>query len=525
MSVLREALHAEADGRLLESLRLCTQALRQTPDDPDALSLMGRLCALGGDVVAAIGLQRHALRIAPDHAQARAGLSSVLASIPAAKEGRIIFERAVMLAPDISSHACMPGALAEPADADRVTAFLEQAVRLDPSLARAHAALGNVLARSGRMIEALAAYRRALLLDPDAADVYLATAEIEHNFGDEAHAIGHREAALSRRTLYSEPVSRGRRLSVLVLARAALGSANVPLDFVVDREQAAFHRLYIPERESHAAPGEIPGYDIVFNAIAYSEAAASAISEAAHFISSQPMPAVNLPQHLWKTARPALARVLRDVPACAVPATVRLRRGEPAGASAFPAIVRPVDSHAGRGLERVDDRAALETYLARHAPHNAFDLAPFVEYRNGDGYYRKYRILFVDGIAYPYHLAISVNWIVHYNTSLMPSDPSLRVEEEAFLDDPHGVFPHWDETTPAIASAIGLEYFGIDCTRTDDGCMLVFEADASAWVHDKDPVDVFPYKPRAVARIRAAVAAMLDRVAGRRALGHKHVVG
>jgi len=58
-----------------------------------------------------------------------------------------------------------------------------------------------------------------------------------------------------------------------------------------------------------------------------------------------------------------------------------------------------------------------------------------------DGWYRKYRVIFVDGVPYPYHLAISRSWIVHYRTSAMSEATWMRDEERRFLDDPHSVFP------------------------------------------------------------------------------------
>jgi hypothetical protein len=66
-----------------------------------------------------------------------------------------------------------------------------------------------------------------------------------------------------------------------------------------------------------------------------------------------------------------------------------------------------------------------------------------------------------------------------------------------------------------IAEAIGLDYFTVDCAETGNGSLLVFEADNTAIVHDMDPVDTFPYKPRQMRKIFDAFAAMLiGRAAG-----------
>ncbi len=511
MVPLRAALEAERAGRMLESFRLCADALRAVPDDADALNLMGRLCGAGGDAVAAIGFQRHALLVDPEHTRARADLDRALAPFPSRASGDAAFAAACELRPDIAAHHLAPGTLPAFPALDRARALLDEAVALNPGNGAAHAALGNVLARTGAFAEALAAYRRAVLLEPDAADAQLATAEIEYNFDDLESARYHYANAFARCILFSTPAPQGARRSVLVLARPAPGSANVPLDFVVDHERIAIHRLYLPNDDTAALSSPLPSYDLIFNAVSESEAAAGAVGLAAQFIDSQSKPVFNHPRNLWKTARPSLAPALRDVPHCIVPQTRRLARDVSLDAASFPLLARPIDSHAGRDLERVENNAELAAYIADRPSEPGFDVTEYVEYRSADGYYRKYRIMFVDGLAYPYHLAISPNWMIHYKTSAMFDCQWMRDEEAAFLNDPGAVFPYWIETMEALAAAIGLDYFGIDAARTDGGELLVFEADAATFVHAKDSPERFPYKPPAVARIVAAVGAMFER--------------
>lgn len=46
----------------------------------------------------------------------------------------------------------------------------------------------------------------------------------------------------------------------------------------------------------------------------------------------------------------------------------------------------------------------------------------------------------------------------------------------------------------SISQRIGMDYFGIDCSETSEGDLLIFEAGSSMVVHAMDPVDLFPYK-------------------------------
>jgi hypothetical protein len=61
----------------------------------------------------------------------------------------------------------------------------------------------------------------------------------------------------------------------------------------------------------------------------------------------------------------------------------------------------------------------------------------------------------------------------------------------------------------AIRDTIGLDYWGIDCGLDREGRIVVFEANATMLVHTQ--FQKFPYKRTAVARIKRAFDAMLER--------------
>jgi hypothetical protein len=147
---------------------------------------------------------------------------------------------------------------------------------------------------------------------------------------------------------------------------------------------------------------------------------------------------------------------------------------------------------------------------------DAYYFTAFHDFRSADGYYRKYRVIFVDRVPYAYHLAISPHWMVHYFSADMLAAPWKRAEEQAFLADPAGVLgaPAMAAVT-AIGQRLDLDFAGIDFSILPDGRVLVFEANATMLVHLNDsPVD-FPYKHRAVPEIVTAFDAMLARHAAR----------
>ncbi|MBV9522266.1 MAG: hypothetical protein JO010_05705 [Alphaproteobacteria bacterium] len=204
---------------------------------------------------------------------------------------------------------------------------------------------------------------------------------------------------------------------------------------------------------------------------------------------------------------------------------MRLRRGDLtlgrlAGIGlAPPFILRPLASHGGNDLEKITTGAELAAYLERHADAE-FYATPFVDYAGGDGYFRKYRVIFVGGVPFPYHLAISRDWMVHYYNSPMRLNGWMRDEEARFLSDPGTVFDDGLlEALRGVGAAIGLDYFGIDCGITPAGELLVFEIETGMIVHNLDPTELYPYKPAAFRRIASA----LDRLIEARVAEHRTV--
>lgn len=517
-AALREALVAEQEQRWADSLVLCRQALTAADQQPDAFNLLGRLSWAAGDSANAIALQRHVLLLVPEHASAAHDLNVALGAIRSSADAAAAFQSAVVVHPDVACHHRDPNSLLPFVGMDRVEQALQRVVELDPSFAPAHAALGNIRARQDRGLEAVNEYRLAAMLDWDWPDAHMALAAFFDTVRDEENAARHRREALTRKRVYPATAPDTLR-QVLVLTAPGGPTANVPLDYCVNHARVALHRYYLTEDSSTP---DLPAYDLVFNAIEEAESSAVAIARCAAFIAAQPKPVINDPKHLGKVGRPALPDTLRNVAGCTVPPTYRVGRERleravefPAGLGLdFPALVRPVDTHRGDWQERLANAAELQCYLTR-APGTAFNVSPFIDYRGSDGYYRKYRVIVVDGTAFPYHLAISDAWKVHYHSSLMKQHGWMRAEEERFLRDPRSVFAAWDTVFGTIAAAVGLEYFGVDCTQNPDGSVLIFECGPGMLVHCQDAPDLFAYKYEHVPKIFAAFDALLERFAAR----------
>ncbi len=380
-----------------------------------------------------------------------------------------------------------------------------------PSIPELHQNLAQALYEAGDTTGAVAEHRRVLALDSRNVPSNLALYELLQITGDRVLALAHQRLALEEQRLFSHVASREAR-SVLLLFAPGDWQANIPVDFLFDRETTTVHKLYLLD-EKYFQRDRVPRYDVLWNAIAESPDAIGYLELAARIILSQDKPVLNEPRNVIATSRLRLPDTLRHadthVPHVREVRREDLERGEVG--FAFPVIARPAGSHAGSGLARLASANECAPYVKANEAQTYY-VSTFVDYSNDDGLFRKYRIVFVDGRPYPVHLAISPDWMIHYYNAPMAENEWMRNEEAAFLADLQSVFNGARlQTLEAIAKAIDLEYFGIDCSIDRDGRVLIFEADPAMLVHTSDPPDLYPYKKQYIPRIYEAVHAMLDR--------------
>ena len=426
-------------------------------------------------------------------------------------EAIAIFREGILTFPNEATlHNNLAVTLEDSGDSEGALGAYREAVRIDPSLWAALFGIGTQLMRSNNLTEAQTFFERTLEHAPQFVPAHLAMYELAQIRGERLRAIEHQRIALQHQQLFSE-ISPTPKRRVLALMAPGDWQANVPVDFLFNRADTTLHKLYVLNAEQLAAV-ELPAYDVIFNAIAESDESARTLELCAQFIAAQGKPFINNPAAILNTNRVRLAELLRSAHA-RVPATVRLSRNDVADGNipiAFPLIIRPIGSHAGHDLEKAENPKDLASYLRRVAA-GEFYVMKFVDYRNADGYYRKFRIIMIDGTPFAFHMAISKNWMVHYYNAPMAEFAWMRAEEERFLAHFESVFDlKAQHALREIARLLELDYFGIDCAIGADGNVLVFEADPGVIVHMSDPAELFPYKHKHVPRIFRAIERAMD---------------
>jgi len=342
-----------------------------------------------------------------------------------------------------------------------------------------------------------------------AAAALMSLCTIEQLLGDQASGLAYQAGACGLHRLYrsSWPASPD-ALRVLAFKAAGDFSTNTPIEFLLEGSDVVLYSLYVVPGQSLPP---LPDHDIAIFTAGESDRERPVMQMIGQLIRTWPCPVLNRPDRVIHLSRENLPRLMRDVPGVVVPVAVRMSRVELKKNKRFPIIARPVGSHAGRGLAKLDTAGDVDAWL--DLQHDSeFFVSPYVDYRSADGKFRKYRIVWIDDRPYPCHMAIADRWDVWYYNAGMEASTGKRMDEEHFISTfDVGFALRHAAALAAIATCLGLEYVGIDCAELPDGRLIVFEADISLVVHDLDPPEIYPYKSRPMQTIFVAFYEMLKR--------------
>ena len=287
------------------------------------------------------------------------------------------------------------------------------------------------------------------------------------------------------------------------------GNFNLPEtgDFDVER-------LVLGGTEGGMASFDRP--DFAVNLICDPDENRKGLEAARKIVEEQNIPVLNRPERVLGTSRDRLYERFAQFEGLHVPKSLRVRPRRcreireliDQQRMGLPCIFRPAGGHNSRGvflIERLDDVDQLEKY--------AFDgreyyLIEFVDYRDPDGRYRKFRVVFIDGELYPRHLFVADDWQVSMETNL--SGEEFIEQEARFLGDfRRRLGERGIARLKAFCGEIGLEFFGLDMSIRPDGRLLLFEANPcmGIFLDSGRRPHVKPYKER----IRRAATEMLRR--------------
>jgi hypothetical protein len=366
-------------------------------------------------------------------------------------------------------------------------------------------------------------YALVLALDPNVAVACQNLAAIHAGEGNTALAEVYRERAYGIQRVFVEETP-GWTRSVLILC-AGKSTGNVPFEALFPG--ARNRRIkYAIDYAADDEDARLPAFDLVFNAIGDPDIAAPLNGRLARFEAQCSRPLLNPNAAIARTSRhrlPALLDGLDDVQTAPCVRYEAESKAEHVKALAslladhavtFPLLARPVAAHGGDGLILCDTIETLETRLSTQ--EGAQYLTAFRDCQSADGFYRKYRVIYVDRRPLPYHLVISPHWIAHYFSADMESHAWKLDEERRFLQDPRAALGERAmNAVEAIGRRLDLDYGGIDFTLLPDGQIFVFEANATMLAHYERDSGVLAHKNQHVQHIVDTFERMLaHRTAG-----------
>jgi hypothetical protein len=373
-------------------------------------------------------------------------------------------------------------------------------VRCHPSNKVAHVGYAYLLNEAGDFDGARLHYQAALAVDPDVAEAHQGLARVLTEIGenaDEHWQKGFSGHAVVRRRY------RGAGTGIPLLLLVAAVGGNIPVQHWIDDRIYAVTAVYA---DFFDPAGRLPPHAVIVNAIGDADLCGTALANAERMVANCAAPLVNHPARVRTTGREDNARCLGKIPGVIAPHIAPLSR---AADLRFPLLLRASGYHTGQHFIRVetpDGLAAAAASLPRGDP-----LAiEYLDARGPDGMARKYRVMFIGGVAYPLHLAISAGWKVHYFTAAMAADAVFRTEERRFLDDMPAVLGAGAMRALAdIQAMLGLDYAGIDFAIAPDGSLLLFEANATMAIIPLPPDPIWDYRRRAVTGALAAARRLL----------------
>jgi tetratricopeptide repeat protein len=403
---------------------------------------------------------------------------------------------------------------------DAARSLFDEAVRHHPDNPNGHVNLANLLLLSGEQRDARAHFEAALRIDPGHIHAHRGMGNLLAGLGDEAGARRHRDKGFRGHFLTTLPY-RGAAppISVLLLVSAAGG--NIPTSSLLDDRIFQTTVLVTEYDDPNVA---LPQHDLVFNSIGDADLCREGLEAACSVLLRTSRPVINHPRHAQQTGRAANVERLRGLPDVTTPRMVRLPRqllAGPGGAEAvagngfaFPLLARAPGFHTGYHFTRVETARELARAVADF-PGDDVWLIEQLDARDGEGMFRKFRVMIVDRKLYPLHLAISQNWKVHYFRADMALSAANRQKDAEFLDDMASVIGQRGVAAlERISAVLDLDYGGIDFAVNAKGDILLFEANATMVMIPLAADEKWAYRRPAFAAVFSAVRRMLmDRLA------------
>jgi len=194
------------------------------------------------------------------------------------------------------------------------------------------------------------------------------------------------------------------------------------------------------------------------------------------------LPVFNRPEVVLETARDKIVEKVKGIDHLIVPHCIKFEPKLPKdfreafewGGFEYPVLVRPAASQTGRGLIKVDGPEDWDKIYTIDWAGRALYMTQFVDRRDENGTFTKFRVAFINGKPYLKSAATKGEPIVHGSMRTIES-----TKQEVAKIDRLAADPTLAAITKALAERIRLNFWGVDLGWSADGDFVFFEATAA----------------------------------------------
>jgi tetratricopeptide (TPR) repeat protein len=158
-------------GKLAEAELAASQALSETPQDPEALRVWAAVKSNRGKPEEALDALKRAIQLDPENASSLYNLGVIYEKMGQRTEAVTVLRQAIAVDPRHAESLAILGVMsAESGSLGDAASFFSQAIESRPGFAEAHRNLGLVYAQQGMWKEAERSFQASLNLRPDYAE-------------------------------------------------------------------------------------------------------------------------------------------------------------------------------------------------------------------------------------------------------------------------------------------------------------------------------------------------------------------
>ncbi len=276
------------------------------------------------------------------------------------------------------------------------TAYAE-AIRHHPANAVARVNLANLLRADNEATAAKLQYEAALAIDAHLHEAHQGMAWALKDIDRDA-AERHLQMGFVGRALVTKPY-RGAEAGIALLLLVCARGGNIPTDLWINDRRFTIHAIYPEFYDPRVA---VPKHALVVNVIGDADLCSVALSRCEALLAESRAPIINRPARVQSTGRAEIARRLGAIPGVIAPNIDTITAQAILGAEKlkFPVLLRRPGFHTGEHFMYVANPRELPTAIESLSAAEELLLISYLDARGADGMWRKYRVMFIDGVLY-----------------------------------------------------------------------------------------------------------------------------